>query len=87
MNVSGGRDHWPHVWSALVAGGETPGGQVVGASDARSSAPIERPVHISELTATIYHHLGINPESSLALLNERELKLVEAAPIHELVAG
>lgn len=87
LNVNGGRDHWPHVWSALVAGGETPGGQVVGASDARSSAPIERPVHISELTATIYHHLGINPESSLALLNERELKLVEAAPIHELVAG
>lgn len=87
LNVNGGRDHWPHVWSALVAGGETPGGHVVGASDARSSAPIDRPVHVSELTATIYHHLGLNPESCLALLNERELKLVEAAPIHELIAG
>lgn len=87
LNVDGGRDHWPHVWSALIAGGNTPGGQIVGASDARSSAPIERPVHASELTATIYHHLGINPESCLVNVNDQELKLVEAPPIHELVSA
>lgn len=87
INAHGGRDHWPHVWSALVAGGGTPGGQVVGASDARASAPVERPVHASELTATIYHHLGLNPGSSLAQLDDRELKLVDASPIAELISG
>ncbi|QDT41141.1 hypothetical protein Pan241w_12010 [Gimesia alba] len=87
INAHGGRDHWPHVWSALVAGGGTPGGQVVGASDARASAPVERPVHASELTATIYHHLGLNPASSLAQLDDRELKLVDASPIEELITG
>lgn len=87
INAHGGRDHWPHVWSALVAGGDTPGGQVVGASDARSSAPVERPVHASELTATIYHHLGLNPASSLGQVNGQELKLVKASPVEELVAG
>tara|TARA_R110002111_G_scaffold168038_2_gene233908 strand:- start:687 stop:1865 length:1179 start_codon:yes stop_codon:yes gene_type:complete len=87
INAHGGRDHWPHVWSALVAGGGTPGGQVVGASDARASAPVERPVHASELTATIYHHLGLNPQSCLARSDDQELKLVEAAPVQELVSG
>ncbi|WP_339729814.1 DUF1501 domain-containing protein [uncultured Gimesia sp.] len=87
INAHGGRDHWPHVWSALVAGGGTPGGQVVGASDARASAPVERPVHASELTATIYHHLGLNPGSSLAQMNDQELKLVDASPVAELITG
>ncbi|MFK7779299.1 MAG: DUF1501 domain-containing protein [Gimesia sp.] len=87
INAQGGRDHWPHVWSALVAGGGTLSGQVVGASDARASVPVERPVHASELTATIYHHLGLNPNSCLARINDQELNLVDAAPIHELISG
>lgn len=87
INAHGGRDHWPHVWSALVAGGGTQGGQVVGASDARASAPVERPVHASELTATIYHHMGLNPNSCLAMSDDQELSLVEASPISELVTG
>ncbi|QDT99167.1 DUF1501 domain-containing protein [Gimesia aquarii] len=87
LNAYGGRDHWPHVWSALIAGGSTPGGQVVGASDARGSAPVDRPVHASELTATIYHHLGLNPESLLAHTDDQEIKLIEAAPVQELVTA
>jgi len=87
VNAHGGRDHWPHVWSALVAGGGTPGGQVIGASDARASAPVERPVHASELTATVYHHLGLNPGSYLARSEQEEIRLVDAAPVGELISG
>jgi uncharacterized protein (DUF1501 family) len=87
INASGGRDHWPHVWSALVAGGATPGGQVIGASDARASSPVERPVHAAELTASIYHHLGLNPQSCFARQDDQPLSLVDAAPIGELFQG
>ncbi|HAW27644.1 MAG TPA: DUF1501 domain-containing protein [Planctomycetaceae bacterium] len=87
VNAHGGRDHWPHVWSALVAGGGTPGGQVIGASDARASAPVERPVHASELTATVYHHLGLNPGSCLARSEQDEIRLVDAVPVGELISG
>lgn len=87
INAHGGRDHWPHVWSALVAGGGTPGGQVVGASDARASAPVECPIHASQLTATIYRHLGLNPGSRLAQRDDQDLKLVDASPVAELIAG
>lgn len=87
LNSYGGRDHWPHVWSALIAGGGTPGGQVVGASDARGSAPVDRPVHASELTATIYQHLGLNPASLLACFDDQELKLIDTAPIQEVITA
>ena len=58
INESGGRDHWPGVWSALVAGGGTLGGQVIGASD-REGQPSDRPVHVAELVATIARGLGL----------------------------
>ena len=38
LNAAGGRDHWPGVWTALLAGGGVRGGQVVGASDAHAAA-------------------------------------------------
>lgn len=61
LNSSGGRDHWPGVWSGLIAGGDTPCGQVIGASDRHGSAPAERPVSLPEVTASIYRHLRIDP--------------------------
>ena len=61
LNAAGGRDHWPGVWSALLAGGGVRGGQVVGASDHHAEAPASRPVSPQELLATMYHSLGISP--------------------------
>jgi uncharacterized protein (DUF1501 family) len=61
LNEWGGRDHWPAVWTALLAGGGLPGGQVIGASDAHAAEPYERPVTPVDLTATIYRVLGIDP--------------------------
>ena len=58
INESGGRDHWPGVWSALVAGGGTLGGQVIGAST-QDGFPREHPVRIADLMATIEQVLGL----------------------------
>jgi hypothetical protein len=67
INYSGGRDHWPGVWSAVVAGGGTRGGQVIGASDCHASSPADRPVTAQALVATMYHSLGIDPSAVLSL--------------------
>lgn len=59
VNADGGRDHWPGVWSALVAGGGMEPGQIVGASDGTASEPKQTSVHPSELVAMIYGALGV----------------------------
>jgi hypothetical protein len=67
INPNGGRDHWPGVWSALLAGGGVRGGQVIGSSDATASSPSDRPVRPEELVATIYGSLGIATDTAIAL--------------------
>ncbi|MGL4555755.1 MAG: DUF1501 domain-containing protein, partial [Gemmataceae bacterium] len=56
-----GRDHWPHAFTALLAGGGVRGGQVYGATTADGGYVKENPVTPADLTATILHHLGIDP--------------------------
>ncbi len=56
-----GRDHWPHAFTALVAGGGVAGGQVYGRTDRHAAYVEEDPVAPADLTATILHHLGIDP--------------------------
>jgi hypothetical protein len=60
INKSGARDHWPHCFSALMAGGGIPGGTIVGASDRKGAYPARRPVSPTEFAATIYNILGID---------------------------
>lgn len=64
INDLGGRDHWPGVWSALVAGGGIPGGTVIGSSDARGASPIDQPVSLGDLAATVLAATGINPAAT-----------------------
>jgi len=63
QNVDDGRDHWPYCYTALTAGAGIRRGFVYGKSDKTASAPIENPVHPTELLATIYHSVGIKPET------------------------
>jgi hypothetical protein len=84
LNNRGGRDHWPGVWSGLLAGGGIRGGQVLGSSDAHGEAPKERPVHPAELAATVYHALGMDLQTRLPGPDGQALPLVTAAPVHEL---
>ena len=59
INRSAGRDHWPNVGTALLAGGGLRTGQVLGSTDRYGEFPEDRPVHYREVFATLYHHLGI----------------------------
>ena len=83
INEFGGRDHWPGVWSAIVAGGGVQGGRVIGASDAHGAAPSDRPTALGELTATIYNRLGLADDLKLNVDDETSLPLVEHRAISE----
>src|SRR5262245_53414909 len=67
INGGAGRDHWEHCYSALVAGGGTRGGRVVGESDRRAERPHERPLTPADLAATIHHAVGITSEQAATL--------------------
>jgi len=86
INPAGGRDHWPHVWSMLMAGGGVKGGQVIGASDERGAYPKDRPTRPQEVVASVYHALGVDLNLQLPGPEGRPIPLVEPGvqPIHEL---
>ena len=63
QNNDDGRDHWPYCYTALAAGAGIKRGYVHGKSDKTGSAPVENQVHPTELLATIYHSVGIKPET------------------------
>ena len=56
-----GRDHWPHAFTVLLAGGGVRGGQVYGATNNTGGYVADNPVTPADLSATLLHHLGINP--------------------------
>ncbi len=80
-NSADGRDHWPYCYTAVMAGAGIKRGYVHGKSDKTASAPLEDPVHPTELLATIYHAFGIDPETIVYnhLNQPRELVKAEAA--------
>jgi hypothetical protein len=83
-----GRDHWPNVNCALMAGGGMKTGQVIGSTDKIAGEAASRPVAFGELLATLYHNHGIDPEKAqLTDLTGRPQYLVEdnAKPMRELI--
>ncbi len=84
LNSHGGRDHWPGVWSILLAGGGIRGGQVIGSSDNLGGEPKDRPVSPAQIAATIYQALGVDLATMLPGPDGRLTRLVETAPIAEL---
>ncbi len=83
-----GRDHWPQVNCALMAGGGMRTGQVIGATDRIAGEAVARPVTYGELYATLYHNLGIDVNgTTLKDLSGRPQFLVEdqGRPMRELV--
>ncbi|WP_425619436.1 DUF1501 domain-containing protein [Anatilimnocola sp. NA78] len=60
INKNGGRDHWPNVGCAMLAGGGMKTGQVIGATDRLGDHATERPVHFQDVFATLYNRLGID---------------------------
>ena len=60
INKGAGRDHWPRVSCALLAGGGMRTGQAIGATNRLGEYAFERPVDVQEVITTIYHNLGID---------------------------
>ena len=65
MNGNKGRDHWPDVYTTVLAGGGIRGGQVYGASDSKGGTPASRPVSPADVLATMWTCLGIDPQTEL----------------------
>jgi hypothetical protein len=88
INKDGGRDHWPQVSTALLAGGGMRMGQVIGATNRLGEFASERPIRFEEVHATIYKNLGIDPHATtINDLAGRPNYLLdpEFLPIRELV--
>ncbi len=86
INANAGRDHWPQVAAALLAGGGMKTGKVIGATNRLGEYAANRPVHFSEIAATIYHNLGINPQSAtVSDPSGRPQHVTDGAVMHELV--
>jgi len=88
VNQQMGRDHWPRVSFALLAGGGMKTGQVIGATDRLGGEPVNRPVRFGELFATLYHNLGIDVGTeTVSDLQGQPQYLVEdnAKPLSELI--
>ncbi|EDL62033.1 DUF1501 domain-containing protein [Gimesia maris] len=64
INANSGRDHWPRVSTAVVAGGGMKTGQIIGSTNRLGEYAEDRPVHFQEVFATLYHNLGINVETA-----------------------
>ncbi len=89
INKDGGRDHWPNVSCALMAGGGMKTGQAIGTTDRLGGEAADRPVHFQEIFATAYHNLGINPATAtVSDLTGRPHYLVDGAyqPMKELLS-
>jgi len=86
INAGAGRDHWPQVSCALLAGGGLRTGQAIGATNRLGEFAQERPVHFQEIFATLYHNLGIDvAHTTLTDPTGRPQYLTNASPIAELV--
>jgi hypothetical protein len=86
VNNAGGRDHWAPVSCALLAGGGMKVGQVIGSTNRLGEHAKDRPVHVQEILATLYHNLGIDTmTTTLTDPTGRPQFLVEQGPIRELI--
>ena len=87
INGNAGRDHWPFVYSVLLAGAGIRGGTVFGASDSQAAFPAENPVSTADVCATIFHCLGIDPELEVRDQVGRPYKIAQGGlPIHGILA-
>lgn len=86
INKDAGRDHWPQVSCALLAGGGMRTGQAIGATNRLGEFAKERPVTYGDIFATLYHNLGINPDvTTITDPSGRPQHLAEGKALKEVV--
>jgi hypothetical protein len=85
INPTGGRDHWPRVFSTMLAGGGMKAGYVHGSSDSLGGEPEEDKVGVEDLAKTIYHQIGIKAESELMSPGERPIEIVDGGEVLDAI--
>ena len=86
VNSRAGRDHWSNAMSVMFAGGGTPGGQIIGATDRQGYAAVERVLSPENFASTVYQKLGIDPNKIFYTPQGRPTHLVsDPTPIAELM--
>lgn len=80
-NKTGGRDHWPRVFSTMMAGGGVKRGVVYGKSDALGGEPEEDKVSVEDFAQTIYHQLGITADKELMAPGNRPIEIVDGGRV------
>jgi hypothetical protein len=85
VNNKAGRDHYPNVFSAAIAGGRVKGGRVLGASDSKGAFPRDNPKTPQDVLATMYDHLGIDIERKYITPAGRPVAVLpHGTPLREL---
>jgi uncharacterized protein (DUF1501 family) len=87
VNKDDGRDHWPKVFSIVLAGGGIKRGQIYGTSDATGGDPADNPLALEDLSATLFHQLGIQYDKKLISPGGRPIDIVRNGhPVEGLIA-
>tara|TARA_Y100001934_G_C12301117_1_gene749961 strand:- start:381 stop:1676 length:1296 start_codon:yes stop_codon:yes gene_type:complete len=81
INKDNGRDHWPRVFSTLLAGGGIKRGYVYGSSDAFSTEPEENPMSVPDFATTVYNQIGITADKELMAPGERPIEIVDGGKV------
>lgn len=81
INATAGRDHWPKVFSVVLAGGGIKQGYVYGSSDATASEPDEKPLTVEDFATTIYNQLGIVADKELMAPGDRPIEIVDGGKV------
>jgi hypothetical protein len=86
VNRGGGRDHYSKAWSTVLAGGGVRGGQVVGRTDARGAAVVDRPISVKDFMATVCRLLDIDYTKQVQTSVGRPIRIVDTGgePIEEV---
>jgi hypothetical protein len=83
INATAGRDHWPKVFSVVMAGGGVKGGNVFGSSDSTASEPEEDPLSVVDWATTIYHTIGIVADKELMAPGDRPIEIVDGGKVRK----
>ncbi len=81
LNPQGGRDHWPRVFSTVLAGGGMKQGYVHGSSDSLGGEPETDMVSVEDLAKTVYHQIGINADKELMSPGDRPMEIVDGGGV------
>ena len=81
INGNAGRDHWPKVFSVVMAGGGIKRGTLYGSSNTTASEPEDNPVTVEDWAATIYNRIGIVSDKELMAPGDRPIEIVDGGNV------